>query len=37
MPVDNEALELLQLGAQHLGGIEVVIPVTFIREDLENH
>jgi hypothetical protein len=35
--VVNEALFLLQLGEQHLGVIEVVIPVLFIGEDLKNH
>ena len=35
--VIDEALDLLQLGTQHLGVVEVVIPAPFIREDLENH
>src|SRR6516164_4006855 len=35
--VVDEALDLLQLGAQHLGVGEVVIPVLFIGEDLKNH
>src|SRR5262249_36988567 len=35
--VVNEALFLLQLGAQHLGVVEVVIPVLPIWEDLKNH
>jgi hypothetical protein len=35
--VVHEALDLFQLGAQHLGVVEVVIPVLFIGEDLENH
>ncbi|WP_442868815.1 hypothetical protein [Bradyrhizobium sp. CCBAU 21362] len=35
--VVDEAFDLLQLGAQHLGIVEVIIPVPFIGEDLENH
>src|SRR5262249_118711 len=35
--VVDEALDLLQLGAQHLGVVEVVIPVLFIGEDFEDH
>jgi hypothetical protein len=35
--VVHEALDLFQLGAQHLGVVELVIPVLFIGEDLENH
>jgi uncharacterized protein YeaO (DUF488 family) len=35
--VVDEALDLFQLGAQHLGVVEVVIPLLFIGEDLENH
>jgi hypothetical protein len=33
----DEALFLLQLGAQHPGVVEVVIPVLFIGEGLKNH
>jgi hypothetical protein len=35
--VVDEALDLLQLGAQHLGVVKIVIPVLFIGEDLEDH
>src|SRR5262249_33989807 len=35
--VVDEALFLLQLGAQHLGVVEVVIPALFIGEGFENH
>jgi hypothetical protein len=35
--VVDEALDLLQLGAQHLGVVEVVIPVLLIWENFENH
>ena len=33
----DEAFDLLQLGAQHVGVVEVVIPVLLVGEGLKNH